>query len=91
MANGSAGNDVISEKNADYDAFFEALSYVCKYLARRMAGDGEGATKLFEAHVINAKTKENQQTRRFTQHTRIFFLNMPKKFLVYYFLTDCDQ
>lgn len=62
MANGSAGNDVISEKNADYYAFFEALSYVCKYLARRMAGDGEGATKLFEAHVINAKTKEDART-----------------------------
>ena len=62
MANGMAGNDVITEKNADYDAFVEALNFVCTYLARRMAGDGEGATKLFEAHVINAKTKEDART-----------------------------
>ncbi|MCQ2539759.1 MAG: bifunctional glutamate N-acetyltransferase/amino-acid acetyltransferase ArgJ [Acetatifactor sp.] len=62
MANGMAGNDVITEKNADYDAFVEALNFVCTYLARRMAGDGEGATKLFEAHVINAKSKEDART-----------------------------
>lgn len=62
MANGMAGNAVIVEKNADYDAFVEALFYVCRYLARRMAGDGEGATKLFEAKVVNAKTKEDART-----------------------------
>jgi glutamate N-acetyltransferase/amino-acid N-acetyltransferase len=59
MANGLAGNDVIVEKNADYETFKEALFYVCRFLARRMAGDGEGATKLFEAKVVNAKTKED--------------------------------
>lgn len=62
MADGLAGNAVISEKNADYDTFKDALFYVCRYLARRMAGDGEGATKLFEAKVINAKSKEDART-----------------------------
>ena len=62
LANGLAGNEKITEKNADYDAFYEALFTVCRYLARRMASDGEGATKLFEAKVINAKTKDDART-----------------------------
>ena len=59
MANGLAGNAVIREKDAAYETFAEALRYVCEYLAKRMAGDGEGASKLFEAKVVNAKTKED--------------------------------
>lgn len=59
MANGLAENKTITEKNADYDAFYEALNFVCEFLARKMAGDGEGATKLFECKVVNAKTKED--------------------------------
>ena len=59
MANGLAGNPVITEKNTDYEVFYEALNTVCEYLAKRMAGDGEGATKLFECKVVNAKTKED--------------------------------
>ncbi len=62
MANGMAGNEKITEKNGDYEIFVEALFYVCRYLARRMAGDGEGATKLFEAKVRNAKSKEDART-----------------------------
>lgn len=62
MANGLAGNAKITAKNADYDTFYEALFYVCRYLARRMAGDGEGASKLFEAKVVNAKSKEDART-----------------------------
>ena len=56
MANGLAGNDKILEKNEDYNKFKEALHFVCENLARRMAKDGEGATKLIECKVINAKT-----------------------------------
>ncbi len=56
MANGLAGNDIISEKNADYDTFREALLYIAETLAKKMAADGEGATKLFEAKVVNAKS-----------------------------------
>ena len=59
MANGLAGNEKITEKGEAYDTFCEALFYVCRYLARKMAGDGEGASKLFEAKVVNAKSKED--------------------------------
>ena len=48
----------ISEKNEDYDRFCEALRTVNEYLAKQMAGDGEGATALFEVKVIGAETKE---------------------------------
>ena len=53
-----AENPVISEKNEDYDRFCEALRTVNEYLAKQMAGDGEGATALFEVKVIGAETKE---------------------------------
>ncbi len=62
LANGLAGNDKIVSKNADYETFKEALEYICINLAKRMAADGEGATKLFEAKVINAKSKEDAKT-----------------------------
>ncbi len=62
MANGLAENAVIAEKNEAYECFKDALFYVCRYLARRMASDGEGATKLFEAKVVNAKTKADART-----------------------------
>lgn len=59
MANGLAENAKITEKNQDYENFKEALFFVCRFLARKMAGDGEGASKLFEAKVVNAKSKED--------------------------------
>ena len=59
MANGLSGNATITEKNEDYETFKEALSYVCVFLAKKMAADGEGASKLFEATVVNAKCKED--------------------------------
>ncbi|MBO5542514.1 MAG: bifunctional ornithine acetyltransferase/N-acetylglutamate synthase, partial [Acholeplasmatales bacterium] len=59
MANGLAGNKEITEKNADYEAFKNALYFVCENLARRMAKDGEGATKLLECVVTGAKTKQD--------------------------------
>ena len=58
LANGLAGNPEITERNADYDKFKEALHYIDETLAKRMAGDGEGATALFETRVIHAATKE---------------------------------
>lgn len=62
MANGLAENAKITEKGADYEAFVAALSYVCEFLAKKMAGDGEGASKLFEAKVVNAKSKDDART-----------------------------
>ncbi len=58
LANGLAGNPEITEKNEDYDKFREALNYIDTTLARKMAGDGEGATALFETRVIHAATKQ---------------------------------
>ena len=58
LANGMAQNERITEKNEDYKAFCEALHVVNETLAKKMAGDGEGATALFEVKVIGAETKE---------------------------------
>lgn len=58
LANGLAGNPEITEKNADYETFREALNYIDTTLAKKMAGDGEGATALFETRVIHAATKQ---------------------------------
>ena len=62
MANGLAGNTIITKKDENYNIFKEALFYVCETLAKIMASDGEGATKLFEAKVINAKSKQDAKT-----------------------------
>lgn len=62
MTNGLAGNPEITERNEDYKAFAKALREVNTYLAKKMAGDGEGATALFEVKVIGADTKENAVT-----------------------------
>ncbi|ADL34546.1 arginine biosynthesis bifunctional protein ArgJ [Butyrivibrio proteoclasticus B316] len=59
MANGLAENEKITEKNEDYITFKNALMFVCEYLAKKMAADGEGASKLFEAKVIGAKDKQD--------------------------------
>lgn len=59
MANGMAENEEIKEGTPEYEAFKEALHYVNETLAKKMAGDGEGATALFETKVIGADTKEN--------------------------------
>lgn len=62
LANGQAGNHEITEKGADYDTFVEALHYVNGTLAKKIAGDGEGATALFEVKVIHADNKEDAKT-----------------------------
>ena len=59
LANGMAENPEINGEGEEYDLFCEALDFVTKYLAKKMAGDGEGATALFEAKVVNAKSKED--------------------------------
>lgn len=58
LANGMAENPEITEKNEDYNTFCKALNFVNETLAKMMAGDGEGATALFEVKVIGAETKE---------------------------------
>ena len=62
MANGMAGNTRITEENADYNIFKNALNELMVYLCRKIAKDGEGATKLLECKVSGAKTKEIART-----------------------------
>ncbi|MBQ8559890.1 MAG: bifunctional glutamate N-acetyltransferase/amino-acid acetyltransferase ArgJ [Tyzzerella sp.] len=58
LANGMAGNEEIVEGTADYDKFVEALHLVNETMAKKIAGDGEGATALFEVNIVGAETKE---------------------------------
>ena len=62
LANGAAGNSEIVEENEDYFAFKKALSAVTTDLCRKIAGDGEGATKLLECKVTGAKTEAAAKT-----------------------------
>lgn len=58
LANGLAGNEEITEENEDYRTFCEALHTVMETLSKKIAGDGEGATCLFEVKIFGAPTKE---------------------------------
>ena len=62
LANGEAGNKEITKKNKDYALFVEALNKVMITLSKLIAGDGEGATALFEVEVIGAKSKAQAVT-----------------------------
>jgi glutamate N-acetyltransferase/amino-acid N-acetyltransferase len=59
LSNGFSENPKIMEKDKDYEVFKEALLYVNQTLAKKMAGDGEGATALFEVVVKHADSIEN--------------------------------
>ena len=54
LANGAAGNDMVTEKNADYAVFVDVLKQLSVRLCRELAADGEGATKLLECRVTGA-------------------------------------
>jgi glutamate N-acetyltransferase / amino-acid N-acetyltransferase len=54
LANGFADNDAIVKDDYEYSIFVDALMHVCTYLAKLMAKDGEGATKLIEVIVDGA-------------------------------------
>ena len=62
LANGLAGNPEITGEDEDYRAFAAALNEVNTYLAKKMAGDGEGATALFEVKIVGAESKEQAVT-----------------------------
>ncbi len=62
LANGLAGNPEITEKNEDYEKFKAALHEVNETLAKKIAGDGEGCTALFEVKIVGAETKEQAVT-----------------------------
>ena len=56
LANGLAGNKMISTASADFKKFAAALTFVCLDMAKKIVLDGEGATKFIEVHVAGAKT-----------------------------------
>ncbi len=62
LANGMAGNTPITKEGEDFEEFMRALNTITVYLCRKIAGDGEGATKLLECDVRGATTKEIAKT-----------------------------
>ena len=62
LANGLAGNAVITEKGEDYAAFLEALQALCTELAKKMASDGEGAKHLITCTVKDAADEAQAET-----------------------------
>ncbi|GAA6491833.1 MAG TPA: bifunctional glutamate N-acetyltransferase/amino-acid acetyltransferase ArgJ [Candidatus Bariatricus faecipullorum] len=62
LANGLAENEEITVDSESYPVFAEALHAINEYLAKQIAGDGEGATALFEVEVVGADTRENAKT-----------------------------
>ncbi|RGT40865.1 bifunctional glutamate N-acetyltransferase/amino-acid acetyltransferase ArgJ [Dorea formicigenerans] len=62
LANGLAGNQEITYASPEYETFKEALHIVNETLAKKMAGDGEGATALFEVKVVGAESIKQAKT-----------------------------
>ena len=61
LANGAAGNELIEWKDDSYEAFKAALSHVCRRLARAIAGDGEGASRLVTCKMTGARSEESAE------------------------------
>lgn len=61
LANGMAGNPLIEWKDEDYQAFVQALEAVCTHMARAIAADGTGSTKLITCRVHGARGEENAE------------------------------
>lgn len=62
LANGMAGNCEITAQGEDFNTFMKALNTVTVWLCRRIAADGEGATKLLECVVSGAADKKTAKT-----------------------------
>ncbi|MDE6936745.1 MAG: bifunctional glutamate N-acetyltransferase/amino-acid acetyltransferase ArgJ, partial [Lachnospiraceae bacterium] len=62
LANGLAENPEITEGSRDYESFKEALHTVNEYLAKKIAGDGEGATALFEVRAEGCESVQQAKT-----------------------------
>lgn len=58
MANGLAGNARIQEKNSDWEKFVQTLAALSEVMAKKIAADGEGASRLVECFVTGAKDQE---------------------------------
>ena len=62
LANGMAGNKLIDKEDENYAKFMEALNPVTVYLCQKIAGDGEGATKLLECKVTGSSDVATAKT-----------------------------
>lgn len=62
LANGMAENPEIMDGTEDYGKFREALHVINEYLAKKIAGDGEGATALFEVKAVGCESAEQAKT-----------------------------
>ncbi|TYZ29970.1 bifunctional glutamate N-acetyltransferase/amino-acid acetyltransferase ArgJ [Selenomonas caprae] len=62
LANGAAGNETITTEGEDYEAFKAALQEMCQGLAKRIAADGEGATKFLTVNVKGTKSFADAKT-----------------------------
>ncbi len=62
LANGLAGNEPITAEGNDFEIFMKALNSVTVDLCRKIAGDGEGATKLLECKVTGGKSAATAKT-----------------------------
>ena len=61
LANGMAENPLIEWKDDDYTLFYNALRHVCEHLARSIAADGEGASRLVTCTVKNARSEDTAE------------------------------
>ena len=61
LANGMAGNELVEWKDDNYTVFYKTLYYVFEQLARNIAADGEGASKLITCTVSNARSEESAE------------------------------
>ena len=61
LANGMAENPLIEWKDDNYTVFFKALSEICTELARSIAADGEGASRLVTCTVMDARSEESAE------------------------------
>lgn len=59
MASGLANHQVLHKNHPDYQLFCQVFTIVCQELAKAIAKDGEGATKLIEVHVLGAKNNSD--------------------------------
>lgn len=59
LANGAAGNRLIDSEDSDYSTLKEAIDFIHESLAKLIAKDGEGATKLIEVNLVNASSIDN--------------------------------
>ncbi|GAE92131.1 glutamate N-acetyltransferase [Gracilibacillus boraciitolerans JCM 21714] len=62
LANGKAENEALTPEHKEWETFYQGLKFVCEYLAKEIARDGEGATRLVEVQVDGAFTDESAST-----------------------------